>query len=151
MRRTDREVSRREICLEILDAANELFLAMHNGEYPYCLPLNFCRKDNCLYMHCAPEGRKLDLIAENPHVAFSAAVDIKIDAAKSTTYYRSVCGTGNAFIVTDESEKALALDLLALRYDALCKRPAPLANVRRVTIVKVEIASLTGKISLPAA
>ena len=82
-------------------------------------------------------------------MAFSLAADVRIDREKSSTYYKSVCGTGRAVVVEDPEEKRLALDCLAERYAARCPRPAPDANVRRVAIIRIDILSLTGKRCLP--
>lgn len=37
---------------------------------PYIVPLNFEYQENVFYMHCAKEGRKLEMIKENPFVCF---------------------------------------------------------------------------------
>lgn len=149
MRRKDKEQNSKEFMHAVLDNAETIFLAMFDGDFPYCLPLNFVRQNENLYLHCANAGLKLDCIVRNNRVAFSAAIDIKIDTDKASTYYKSVCGQGLARIVEDIEEKRLALDLLASRYKARCVVPAPLASITRTTIIKIEILNLTGKASLP--
>ena len=145
MRRKDRARNEPEFFGKVLGRAETMFLALFDGEYPYCLPVNFAVSGSRIYIHSALAGHKLELIAANPHVAFSAATDIKIDTANSTTYYKSVCGRGIAVVVQDQAEKARALDLIGERYDALCQRPAPAAATRRVAIIRIEITEMTGK------
>ena len=68
MRRSDREQSR-EFSLALIDRCTHGVAAISTGEdTPYCLPLSFVRVEDRLYFHCAKEGRKLDLLRENPRM-----------------------------------------------------------------------------------
>ncbi|MDE5879792.1 MAG: pyridoxamine 5'-phosphate oxidase family protein [Desulfovibrio sp.] len=153
MRRKDRERTDAAFFDAVFASAEVLFLALKNGEFPYCLPVNFAHDrpggGNRLYIHCAHEGLKLDCIRADDRVAFSCAVDIHIDVARATTYYRSLCGTGRARVVEDMAEKCHALDCIGSRYAALCPRPTPEATARRVAILRIDILSLTGKECTP--
>lgn len=126
-----------------------MHLALMDGDYPYCLPVNFARVGSAIYIHSALEGHKLDCIRKKQHAAFSIALDVEIDREKSTTFYKSICGTGNARIVEDKQEKGMALDAIASRYGARCKRPAPEKDIRRVAIIRIDITGITGKRCLP--
>lgn len=145
MRRKDRERTDAGFFDEVFSAAEVLFLAFDNGDVPYCLPVNFAREGDRIYIHCAPEGLKLDCARRHDRVAFSCAVDVVIDRARSSTYYKSLCGTGRAVIVDDMDEKRHALDRIGERYAARCPRPTPEATARRVTILRIDIQTLTGK------
>lgn len=145
MRRKDRRREEPAFFDYVFNTAETLSLALDGGEFPCCLPMNFVRLGARIYIHSAKEGRKLNLIRANPHAAFCLACDIRIDREKSSTYYKSICGRGLASIVEDAEEKRAALDALALRYNALCPRPAPDANVRRVAIIRVDILEMSGK------
>ena len=134
---------------EVFAAADELCLAMHDGDYPYVLPLNFVRQGQAIYIHCALAGRKLDCIRQNPRVAFTVMTDISISREKSTTYFKSLCGRGQARIIEDDAEKGRALDAIAARYAALCPQPTPPASVRRTCIVRIDIEELVGRRRLP--
>ena len=149
MRRKDRERTDAAFFDEVLDTAEEIFLAFKNGDFPYCLPVNFARDGQRLYIHCAHEGLKLDCVRRDPRVAFSCAVEIEIDREKASTYYKSVCGTGRAEVVEDMAEKRHALDCIGARYAARCPRPTPEATAGRVAILRIDILSLTGKACLP--
>ena len=63
MRKKNRECNDPAFFDEVFAAADEIFLAMHDGDYPYVLPLNFARLGQVIYIHCALEGHKL---AESP-------------------------------------------------------------------------------------
>lgn len=154
MRRKDRERTDAAFFDAVFAASEVLFLALTNGDAPYCLPVNFAydrtRDWARLYIHCAHEGLKLDCVRADPRVAFSCATDIHIDVDKATTYYRSLCGTGRAQVVEDMAEKCHALDCIGARYAARCPRPTPEATARRVAILRIDIESLTGKECKPA-
>ncbi|WP_308620878.1 pyridoxamine 5'-phosphate oxidase family protein [uncultured Desulfovibrio sp.] len=145
MRRKDRERTDDGFFDALFSAAEVLFLAFRNGDFPYCLPVNFAREGDHLYIHCAPEGLKLDCARRDDRVAFSCAADIVIDRERSSTYYSSLCGTGRAVIVDAMEEKRHALDRIGERYAARCPRPTPEATARRVTILRIDIRTLTGK------
>ena len=53
MRRTDRENSTEEFYDLVFAHAEEIFLAMNDGVYPYGVILNFVRKDKIIYLHSA--------------------------------------------------------------------------------------------------
>ncbi len=149
MRKQDRECLDPEFFDELFTTADDLCLAMHDGDFPYVIPLNFVRQGNCIYIHCALEGHKLDCMRRNSNVAFTLAADVRIHQEKSTTYYKSVCGTGRAVLVDDPAEKSRALDAIAQRYDARCPRPTPDAALARTGVVRIDIVNLVGKRKLP--
>lgn len=150
MRRTKNECNDPAFFEEVFTAADELFLAMQDGDYPYVLPLNFVRQGQAIHIHCALEGHKLDCIRQNPRVAFTLIADVTINREKSTTYFKSLCGKGRACVVEDETEKGQALDAIARRYNALCPQPAPQSSINRTAIVRIDIEELVGKRRLPS-
>ena len=150
MRKQNRECLDPAFFDEVFSTAEDLCLAMHDGEFPYVIPLNFVRQGNCIYIHCALEGHKLDCIRQNPRVAFTIIADVSIHREKSTTYFKSLCGKGTACIIEDETEKGRALDAIAQRYAALCPQPTPTASINRTAIVRIDIEELTGKRKLPS-
>ena len=40
---------------------------------PYCIPISFCYKDNEIYFHGAPTGRKYEILKTNPKASFTAS------------------------------------------------------------------------------
>jgi nitroimidazol reductase NimA-like FMN-containing flavoprotein (pyridoxamine 5'-phosphate oxidase superfamily) len=78
MRRADRLVTDRAAIDEVLRRADVLHLAMTGAEGPYVVPVNFGYDGEHIWIHCAEEGRKLDLLAADPRVCFEACVDVRI-------------------------------------------------------------------------
>ena len=76
---------------EILNKAESLFVAFQTGDFPYVLPFNHVWLDGRIYIHCALEGRKIDVLRRDGRVGFSTAVDVCIIREKSTTHFRSLC------------------------------------------------------------
>ena len=60
---------------EILNKAESLFVAFQTGDFPYVLPFNHVWLDGRIYIHCALEGRKIDVLRRDGRVGFSTAVD----------------------------------------------------------------------------
>lgn len=147
MRRTEREILDPEFMHQVLRDATEIYIALNTGEAPYVLPVNFIFHSGSIYFHCALEGRKLDLLRADPRVGFSAAVDIRVE--KTTTRYRSVCGTGTSELVDDPVLKNEVLQAFASRYNAPCVFPVSAAKFANTGIVRIHVEALTGKHSRP--
>ncbi|WP_028578501.1 pyridoxamine 5'-phosphate oxidase family protein [Desulfomicrobium escambiense] len=143
MRRKDREIIEPYFMHEILQEADVISVAFNTGEFPYVLPFNFVLYGDSIFIHCAPEGRKLDLIGRDPRVAFCAAVDIRVE--NTTTRYRSVCGTGIATLVDDDTLKIETLKALAAKYKAPCVFPIPERALAATRVVRVRVESMSGK------
>ncbi len=135
---------------EVFSQAEVLSLAINKEDgFPYAIPVNFVYLDGKLYFHSSLKGMKMDLIARDGRVGFHAASDILVSQEKSTSYYKSVCGTGLAQPVEDLQEKGKALDAIARRYHAACPVPTPENTLRHVGIVRIDVETLTGKRRLP--
>ena len=115
MRRKDRQQDR-EFSLALIDRCTHGVLALSTGEEaPYCLPLSLVRVGDCLYFHCAREGRKIQLLRRAPRVCVTFVGE---DAptfeapANYTTLFQSAIVTGTASEVLDREEKIAALRAL---------------------------------------
>ena len=148
MRRKKQEITESESLNEIFREALVCRLAMMDGNVPYVVPLNFGHQDNVLYFHCAGEGKKLDLLRAHPEVCFEVESRVKIvqgkDACGWGVTYRSIIGYGVAEIVADADEKRQGLDVIMAHYsDGEFEYPEK--NLKRTTVIKVNITSMTGK------
>lgn len=125
MRRTDREIKDMDIIKSILDKAKVIRLSLFNDDYPYIVPLCFGYEmtDNGMdiYLHCAKEGLKLDLVRKNNHVAFEVDDFVKTEIMHYgiTARYKSVIGFGKAIILENDEEKKHGLELILKQYDYL--------------------------------
>ena len=123
MRRKNREMSA-QWALEVLDKAPYITVSMCSTEgLPYGLPLSLVRTDEkTFWFHCAPDGKKLDLLRANPQVFLSAVTKCRpLRGPKDGSFtleYRSATAVGRAEIIEDEATKVQMLH-------ALCKRFLP--------------------------
>jgi len=157
MRRKDREITDQNEILRIMRNCEVCNVALTDGETPYVIPMNFGileeNKEISLCFHCAPVGKKIDLIRQNPRAAFSMSCGCRLemtDANSCTMRYESVCGSG-MIREADEKEKILALNTIMRQY-----RPGETFEfdenlVRRTMILILKIDELTGKRSAPKA
>jgi len=123
-------------------------LAMCDQDMPYIVPLCFGFKDNTLYFHSAPEGKKIEILKKNPNVCFEFEILTQVikssKACKWGMKYRSVIGFGKAGFIAADDLKRNAFDIIMNQYadgpftyeDAL---------VKSVVIIRVDIHSMTGK------
>lgn len=118
--RREREVTDIHVIREILDKSMIVHIAMIDGDEPYLVPMNYgyTLEDGklTLYVHGATEGRKLDVLRENPKVFVEMDCDImpiegKLACQYGTTY-SSIMGTGTAVIVEEPEEKMKGLSIL---------------------------------------
>ena len=144
MRRTDREVTDPAFFKDVFAKSELITVAFNDGEYPYCVPLNFVEFEGALYFHCAPEGHKLDCLARDPHVHFNAYDSVATETEKATAYYRSVSGSGIAEIIEGEEERMAIFRAIMRKYTGREEIPA-FKKPAKALIVKINVNSLTGK------
>lgn len=152
MRRAEHEVKERKEILNIMDRCDSLHLALMDGDYPYVIPMNFGYVDDgeklVIYFHGAPEGKKLDLIAKDPHAAFSMSCAHDLVPGKfpcATTFkYESVCGRGLIHMVEGE-EKMQALSIIMAQYDKEKTHTFQEKHARAVAIFRMDVEGFTGK------
>lgn len=105
---------------DILDRADVLWLALNDGAGPHCVPVNFAREGETLYLHSGRKGRKAACLDSGAPLAFSAAVDMELktsdeNACELGYRFRSVMGRGTPRAL-DGDDKLHALDRLTLKY-----------------------------------
>ena len=134
----------------IIRSASVCRIALSDDGQPYVVPVCFGYADNTLYFHSAPRGRKLDILGKDNAVCCEFDVDQEIvqaeDACAWSMRYRSVVAFGRAFIVEELEEQRQALDVILAHYGGR-PRAYPEATLLRTAVVKVEIQSMTAKIS----
>ncbi|UCH92767.1 MAG: pyridoxamine 5'-phosphate oxidase family protein [Candidatus Aminicenantes bacterium] len=153
MRRKEKEITNSQEIEAIIQKAEVCRLGMAVDNTPYVVPVFFGFEDNCLYVHCAKEGRKLDMIRQNNIVCFEMEVDTRINnrdkpACQWSSSYRSVIGYGKAFIIEDFEEKTRALDAIMRHYSDRSSFEYKKKEVEKVVIIKIVIHQLSGKKSV---
>ncbi|MDD2955524.1 MAG: pyridoxamine 5'-phosphate oxidase family protein [Oscillospiraceae bacterium] len=154
MRRKDREVTDDSELLEILKECKVCRVAMVDGKTPYILPLNYGFRFKggklTLYFHSAKEGRKLDILSQNPIVAFEMDCGHRLvgEGEVPCRYgyaFRSIVGSGSASLVTDPEEKMAALSLL-MEHQTGRRFAFDNAMCDTVAVFRIDAAEFCGKI-----
>ena len=92
------------------------FLALASAEGGYGVPVNYAVDGGRIYIHCAPEGRKLDALGHDCRVTFCVVGATRVVPGKFTTAYCSVMVRGRARVVASEEERRHALRLIVAKY-----------------------------------
>ena len=148
MRRKEKEIKEIAAIEEVLSRAFVCRLGLSEDNHPYVVPVCFGYKENALYIHCGPEGKKLEMLRKNNNVCFEVDIDHEIikgeRACKWGFNYKSVIGFGKAVFVEDIEGKRKALDVIMRQFSANTFE-YPEETIRKTTIIRVEIESMTGK------
>lgn len=120
MTRRERQVTDINEILKILDNSKVLHLGLVDGDEPYVVPMNYGytyeNEKLTIWLHCARQGRKLDVMRVNPKVFFEMEYGITPFegevACKYGITYSSLMGRGVATIIEDVETKKIALSAL---------------------------------------
>lgn len=149
VRRKDREITDPELLKQVLKDTKYVTVAfcMNNEPYLVALSHGYDETKNCLYFHCAPEGKKLVYAQANPKVWGQAILDYGVtdecDYAYTCVHFQ---GTLNLIKTTEEKQHAMEIivrQLSATPEVKLAKiKPEKLAVT---TMLRIDITTTTGK------
>jgi len=151
LRRMDRDMADRGEQLAVIRGQKIVTVAMCKGNEPYLVTLDyaFCEGENCFYVHCAREGKKLDFLRENPRVWGQVMEDQGYVVGKCSHAYRSVAFEGRAEFVDDVEQRRRALGMMVEQMEPdpepLKRRLLEQATVDNVVVLRLRVESMTGK------
>jgi nitroimidazol reductase NimA-like FMN-containing flavoprotein (pyridoxamine 5'-phosphate oxidase superfamily) len=152
-RRQERGRFDRATVYDILDSAMVAHIAYVIDGQPYCTPTGFWREDDKLYWHGSSASRMIRSQSAGVPVCVTATHLDAIVLARSgfhhSVNYRSVMAFGVARLVTDQAEKARALDGFVDRFfPGRSKeiRPPTGQEVKATSFVVMPIEEASGKI-----
>ncbi len=149
MRRSEREIRDPKAIRAIMEEARVCRVGLSDGGTPYVVPMNFGLGENCIYLHCAAEGRKLDIIRRNDRVCFEMDLFreeiLGQSACGCSARYESAIGFGRAIIVETPGEKRVALDRIMEHYGVQGAFIYPDDILEKTTVIRIAIESLTAK------
>jgi uncharacterized protein len=148
MRRKDREITDRTEIEAILKEAMVCRIGLADGGEPYVVPVCFGYEDGAVYVHSAPEGKKITMLEKNPRCCFEVDIcDQVIRGEKPCSWgmrYRSVIGFGRAAILTDPEDKQHGLGCIMHHYGGSIHEFSE-RDLAAVTVIRIPIESMTGK------
>ncbi|NVM04174.1 MAG: pyridoxamine 5'-phosphate oxidase family protein [Candidatus Helarchaeota archaeon] len=149
MRRNEKEIKDKELIKNIIEKSTVCRIAMALNNSPYIVPVIFGYEDNFLYIHSAPEGKKIEILKQNNNVCFE--MDINHEIVKSDTpckwsmNYYSIIGYGKASFINDFQEKINAMNIIMKHYSSSNSHKYYEKIVNNLAIIKIEIEKITGK------
>ena len=149
IRRQDRLLEK-EKAISLLKNGEYGVLSMQDEENgAYGVPINYVwNKKNSIYIHGAPEGRKLHCIKRCNTVSFCIVGKTHIISNQFTTEYESIILKCRAYIGLNEEERINALHLLIEKYspnDKIIGAQYAKKSFHRTEIIRLDIEEASGK------
>jgi uncharacterized protein len=149
VRRKDREITDPSEMKAVLKQTKYVTVALSMDNEPYLVSLSYGYDEakNCLYFHCAPEGRKIVYAQANNKVWGQVMLDYGV-TDECDYAYTSVHFGGKIFLLTDLTEKKHGMEVLVRQSsktpeEKLAKiSPEKLA---KTMICRIDIECMTGK------
>ena len=127
MRRADREIQSFEEIVDVISRCDVCRLGLHDGDYPYILPLNFgvkVEKESqtvTLYFHSALEGHKIELMQKNNLASFEMdcrhQLQYKAEQGMCTFAFESIIGHGTIHMI----EMCIRDRIIRVYNDRICE------------------------------
>lgn len=115
---------------------------------PYVLPFNFGYDEEYIYLHSAPEGKKIDALKNNSKVCITFSTDHALRhtsdnvACSYGMKFKSVIAYGNVEFVNDYDEKIKIFNVIMKKYTGKeFSYNAPAIN--SVAVMKVKVYEFT--------
>lgn len=150
VRRTDKEIQDVATLKKILKSCAYITVAFSKNNQPYLASLSYGYNEvhNCLFFHCAGEGKKLQYLRSNNAVWGQAIIDHGYAQGKCTHLYASVHFSGKASIIDSLEEKSEAMKCMINQLDRNPERLIADLNPERLkntTMGRIDIDHMTGK------
>ena len=149
VRRKEREITDVDEMRMVLKTTKYVTIALCMKEEPYLVSLShgYDENKNCLYFHCAPEGKKLIFAAANPQVWGQAVLVFGV-TEECDYSYTSVQFSGKLWLINDLTEKWQAMEVLirqvSLNPETKLAKIKP-EKLEKTTMGKIDIAYISGK------
>ena len=147
MRRKDRAISSEE-ARSLLESAEYGVLSLAGPEgVPHGIPLNFALAGDSIYFHCAPEGRKLEILSANTRVSFCVVGRTQLLPAKFGTQYESAIAAGSVEELAAEEKKQGLVRLLRKYSPDYVREGLDYIDklIDKTKVFRIRLESITGK------
>ena len=154
MRRKDREITDKAELLDILRRCQTVRIGMVSEGLPYVVPMSFGYEEVAgqvvIHIHCAPVGRKIKALQENPTVCVEADLFSCYEPTPRgiTARYESLIGHGTARRVEGEA-KLHALRCLLAHCGYADYPLSDCTYLAHTAAYSITLTSLSGKRNLP--
>ena len=151
-------IRRKEKAIESVDEMKEIIrqvqyvtIALCKDNEPYLVSLShgYDPNKNCIYFHCAREGKKIDVLKENNVVWGQALIDKGYIQGKCDHLYATVQFKGTVVFIDDFEEKKEALLNMIHKLDDnpddVAEEQLTEKSITRIMIGRIDIDYLSGK------
>lgn len=149
IRRQDRLLSEEKARLLLRDGEYGVLSMLSPEGVPYGIPVNYVWDGSeSIYIHCAPEGRKLRCIRHSANVSFCIVGDTHVLPNKFTTNYESIVLSCQAQVGLLANERKAALSMFVGKYASEFKEIGEKyteKSFHRTEIIRLRILSFSGK------
>jgi len=153
MRRTDKQITDIEKMQGILESAKFITIAMCIDDSPYLVTLShgYDRKRNCVYFHCAPEGKKIEYLKRNNKVWGQALNDLGYISGKCNHLFETVQFSGKVTFLKTLEEKGEAIRCMIKNLERIPEQkmsgipPIQDERLANTTFGRIDIELMTGK------
>jgi nitroimidazol reductase NimA-like FMN-containing flavoprotein (pyridoxamine 5'-phosphate oxidase superfamily) len=141
-----------DIC-DVLNRCDVIRLGINSPDYPYVVPMNFGIETSgqslAIWLHCAREGLKLDLIRQDPRVGFEADCSHRLvtgdKACSHSMEYESVIGRGDISVCEGSDSKSIGLKAIMGHYAPGADFSFAEQDCAAVCVLRLDVAQITGK------
>ena len=151
MRRKDKEITDQAAIKKILYETHYVTLAMVKDNEPYLISLShvYDEEKNCIYFHCASEGKKLDYLKENNTVWGQAIKDYGYHVGECSHLYATVMFKGAVSFIEDVEEKRdifkIMMEQLDPESESMKKRLLKSEGIPNTIVAKISLDFVSGK------
>ncbi|MBD3192779.1 MAG: hypothetical protein GF308_19220 [Candidatus Heimdallarchaeota archaeon] len=151
IRRKEKAIKDEKRIKTILQTTKYITIAMCKENEPYLVTLShgYDPVKNCIYFHCAKEGKKIDYLKANTIIWGEALIDRGYQQGKCDHLYTSAHFKGKVTFLENFEEKKAALLLMINQLEKhpkeVIKKQITETAIKKVAIGKIEIDYLSGK------
>ena len=151
IRRKEKAITDKKILKKILTEVAYITVALCRDNQPYLVSLShgYDPDKNCIYFHCASEGKKMDYLKENNVVWGQAIVDKGYIQGACDHLYATTQFKGKVTFVKEFEEKKEALTNMVHKLDdapdVLIEKQLTQQSITKITIGRIDIEYMSGK------
>lgn len=149
VRRRDRLLGEPEALALLREGEYGVLSMAAEGGGAYGIPVSYVWDGaGALYFHCAPEGRKLSLLAADDRASFCVVGRTRVIPDQFTTAYESIVLEGRVRMNLPGEERWRALELLLKKYspdDVATGMKYAERSFHRTNVLRFDIGRMSGK------
>jgi nitroimidazol reductase NimA-like FMN-containing flavoprotein (pyridoxamine 5'-phosphate oxidase superfamily) len=152
VRRKDKEITDPSAMKNVLKSTKCVTIALCKDNEPYLVTLThgYDENRNCIYFHCAKEGKKIDYMKTSSKVWGQAFIDHGYVQGECDHHYTSVHFSGKVTFLEDLAEKKQAMECMMRHLERKSEEMIAKLKPERfqsATIGRVDIDYMSGKTS----